>query len=865
MFHLPQNDYCFHLYHAIGTGNRVTALRLINNSITVNYSLNGYTPLHWAIYKNADFDIIKLLLDKGANIFTTDHQNNTPLRIAIDYYRTAAALLLIQKGALDGENLSELLVKPAVQNNPYFINMLIDHGMQNEPSISLQCRIRVVFRRGGLEIIDECIPKGFETNLTDNYSANSTNIELLTPLHIACEDDNRNNLRAYLENCVDDFAVNPETQSRIGRTPLLEACHHGNNEAVKVLLENHANPNAMDWFGRTALHFSCERKHKTTSSIIQLLLEHNAYTEAVNWVGRTPLFVACLKGNNEAVKILLENHANPNVRDRNGETALHLICSWESKTNLQIIKLLLKYNADIEAMDDRGWTPLITACSIGNAEVVKCLLEHHANPNVTDWIGQPALHLVCSWESETTPQIIKLLLKYNADIEAVDEQGRTPLFVACKSGNVAAVQCLLENHVNPNATNQHSQTALHYICSAKPGTTLQIIQLLLKHNADTEAMDDRGWTPLFEACSSGNIVAVKVLLGNHANPNVRCWNGRTALHLTSALEPVITLQIMQSLLKHNVDIEAADEEGRTPLIEACIYGNVVAVKVLLDNHANPNVTNHCGQTPLHFICFGETESTLKIIQLLLKHNADIEAVDEEGRTPLFEACNSENIGAVVGLLRYGANINILDQKNRSPLQCAADKILSTSPENSNIYTIIQMLVSHIITLKTVRLNVNTCEFITIRGVKYSAIEGLKSNEVLDDTIDTLDIKCEEEIKKMKMESIGINDMCFYELLTQHIHLIGILMENKKIQDILKSSIYDEKFPLFIGIVRFRLRDARIRYRRYKLQKSAREYFSSEINEGIPHECIDKVLDYLTIVDLNTFIRTFKPSRGESVL
>ncbi|XP_034937894.1 ankyrin-1-like [Chelonus insularis] len=581
-------------------------------------------------------------------------------------------------------------------------------------------------------------------------------------------------------------------------------------------------------------------------------------SENINAKGWTPLFEACRTGNILAVKFLLENHDNPNATNQHGETALHLICSRKSATTLQIIQLLLKHNADINAVNNIGWSPLFVACISDNIAAVKSLLENHANPNLTDQDGETPLHRLCLSKFEKKLTIMQLLLKHNADINAVNNIGWSSLFVACISENIAAVESLLENHANPNVRDREGQTVLHFICSSESETTLQIIQLLLKHNADIEAVDAKGWTPLSDACYNGNDKTVKFLLEKHANPNVRDREGQTALHSICSSKSNSTRQIIQLLLKHNADIEAVDAKGWTPLFEACRTGNIEAAKVLLENHANPNASNQRGYTVLHLFCLRKFETTPQVMQFLLKQNADIEAVDENGRTPLFVACIRGNDKAVKCLLRYGANVNISDKKNQSLLQCAVDKMLSTSSVNSNIHTIIQMLVSHIIKLKTARHNVSVCEFITTNGVKYSAIDGLKSNTVLNDSEDTL--KCEEEIERMKMESVGINNMFLYDLLTHHIHLLGILMENKKIQEILKPSIYDEKFPLYIGIIRFRLRDAQIRYRQYKLKKSAREYFSSNINQELPHECIDKVLDYLTIVDLKTFIRTFEPPR-----
>ncbi|XP_034949784.1 ankyrin-1-like [Chelonus insularis] len=555
-----------------------------------------------------------------------------------------------------------------------------------------------------------------------------------------------------------------------------------------------------------------------------------------SWI---PLFKSCKSGDVAAVKFLLENGANPDATKPHGQTALHFVSSYKSEKNLQILQLLIEHNADIEAVDKRGQTPLFEACICENFEAVECLLKNNANPNARDESGSTVLHRSCLMESETTCQIIQLLLKYNADVNAVCDIGHSPLFGACQFGGFAIIKILLENNANPNIVDQDGETPLHRIGYYESRTTRQIIELLLKYKADAEAVNKRGQTPLFEACRSGDIAAVECLLENCANPNVADRNGQTPLHHICLRECKTNLQIMQLLLKHDENFEA-----------------------VIEKHAIVNVADRDYGAIRHNLYLKECRRIIQIIQLLLKHNANIEAVDEEGHTPLFVACNSQNIVAVKVLLTYGANIHIFDKRNQSPLPCAVDKMLTTSPVNLPIHTVIQMLVSHSIKLKTAGLNLNECDFVTMNGAKYSAINGLKFNTVLDDALDTLDTMCEEEIKRMKMENIGINDMCFHELLTQHMHRIGILMENQKIQEILKPSDYDEKFPLYMGIVRFRLRKAQCRYERYKLQKSAGEHFRSNIKPELLPECIDEVLSYLTTIDLKTFIRTFEPSKGE---
>lgn len=68
--------------------------------------------------------------------------------------------------------------------------------------------------------------------------------------------------------------------------------------------------------------------------------------------------------------------------------------------------------------------------------------------------------------------------------------------------------------------------------------------------------------------------------------------------------------MISSLVSHGCDVDSEDEDGNTPLHIACQYRRVESVKALLYNHANPNATNHDGDSPLHLVgkdCYDSDE------------------------------------------------------------------------------------------------------------------------------------------------------------------------------------------------------------------------------------------------------------------
>ena len=88
------------------------------------------------------------------------------------------------------------------------------------------------------------------------------------------------------------------------------------------------------------------------------------------------LVVAFRTGNTEIIKILMENGADVNIKNKYGTTSL-THAAWYGCTGLA--KLLLEYGADVDAKDNRGWTALMWASLIGNIEIFKLLLENGAD------------------------------------------------------------------------------------------------------------------------------------------------------------------------------------------------------------------------------------------------------------------------------------------------------------------------------------------------------------------------------------------------------------------------------------------------------------------------------------------------------
>ena len=92
----------------------------------------------------------------------------------------------------------------------------------------------------------------------------------------------------------------------------------------------------------------------------------------------TPLHLASSKGSAEAVDILIRRGSDVNVQNENQSTPLHLAASSRMALKGTIVRLLLTHDANVDAKDSEGRTPLEIAASAGNSWIEKLLSDHLA-------------------------------------------------------------------------------------------------------------------------------------------------------------------------------------------------------------------------------------------------------------------------------------------------------------------------------------------------------------------------------------------------------------------------------------------------------------------------------------------------------
>jgi hypothetical protein len=173
------------------------------------------------------------------------------------------------------------------------------------------------------------------------------------------------------------------------------------------------------------------------------------------------------------------------------------------------------------------------------------------------------------------------------------------------------------------------------------------LMLLLEHRTNVNAVDDKGNTALHMAArgvAPDRKRIVEILLEYHADANMKRKDGRTALIVAVQKDNV---DVLNTLVAKNVDLDATDVFGWTALHHAAFTGNEIIAALLLKNGANVDARGQHGRTALHCAAGGGKE---KVARILLANKASIRHKDKDGQTAS-DLARKESHHKIVEILR----------------------------------------------------------------------------------------------------------------------------------------------------------------------------------------------------------------------
>lgn len=458
-----------------------------------------------------------------------------------------------------------------------------------------------------------------------------------TAVNAASEKGNAVMLMSLLKN-------NPNARTDVNHPggtygyPLIAAAARGDYTSVEVLLEHGAQVNQPNESGTIALHRAVANGHL---NVMELLIKKSSAVNQISTVFGTPLHAACRGLHTEAAKILLERGADPSIKDQRLRIPLHEAAEAkggldqvireilrtrpelvdevdvDSNTALQlasmagntdVVRVLLDYHANCTIGDKFNAQPLFRAAGCGHADIVELLLEvGHADPNATDCFGRAALH----GPAQTTDvRVHELLISKNADVNIVGNDKKTALHEACNMGRIKNVELLLEcEDIKINELDNDRFPPLYKaLCSSDANKDYfdkcvdpEIVKMLLKRD-DIDVNASNG-IAVQEAARKGFYGFVEKML-TERNANIQIQGGKYGGVLQAAAISG-DLQLVNLLLKpeYHADVNLQGGEFGCPLAAAAAFGHVHIVRRLLEAGANPCATG-VGRygSPLQSIC-----------------------------------------------------------------------------------------------------------------------------------------------------------------------------------------------------------------------------------------------------------------------
>ncbi|XP_038133002.1 histone-lysine N-methyltransferase EHMT2 [Cyprinodon tularosa] len=238
------------------------------------------------------------------------------------------------------------------------------------------------------------------------------------------------------------------------------------------------------------------------------------------------------------------------------------------------------------------------------------------------------------------------------------------LYPAAKQGEVQRVLLMLMEGIDPTyqSESQNRRSALH--AAAQRGL-LEVCYMLIQAGAQVDAKDKDLRTPLLEAVINNHVDVARYLIQNGACVYHVEEDGYTGLHHAAKLG---NLEIVNMLLETGqVDVNAQDNGGWTPIIWAAEHKHVEVIKSLLNRGADVSIKDKELNVCLHWAAYA---GNIDIAELVLNAGCSLSSVNVHGDTPLHIAAREGYLECVTLFLSRGADIDIMNREGDTPLSLA---------------------------------------------------------------------------------------------------------------------------------------------------------------------------------------------------
>jgi len=366
------------LHGAASCGQKDIVKAAIDKGADINARIRwgGETPLHYAFFNagrdddDARLEIVKLLVDSGANANIKTKEGQTPIKLAERCGMKACANYMRKhgkKGPVVQVAKTEYthITSAAVANRLDAIKYLLKKGVDINQAGEDGTALHIAVRKKYTDIVKFLVENGADIN--------KKNRDGMTPLVIAQSKDLMDIMKLLINKGADVNVKDPWSRS----TPLHHAVSKGDREMVELLLSKGAETKVKTKHGGTPFEFAMDRYDR---DIIKLLIKSGADVNAEVRVG-FPLLVALNKEDPEMAKLLISKGADVNITSNSDNSKIRPLHHAVMGGHKDLVKLMLEKGADVNAKDSAGRTAMgyarYTNAKVRN-EITALLRKHGA-------------------------------------------------------------------------------------------------------------------------------------------------------------------------------------------------------------------------------------------------------------------------------------------------------------------------------------------------------------------------------------------------------------------------------------------------------------------------------------------------------
>lgn len=430
----------------------IAELLLKENGVNINdqTQFGGETGLNIAI-RERNIDMVKFFLHNGANTEIRTVYGKRPLDTAIEYSSHGKFVdfnylnvikLLVDKGSdiFDKDKGgSNILFSISDDSSIDIVKFLVEKGVSiNDVNYDGDSYLHIAVQKGLLNISNYLIKQG--------ANINQQNIRGETPLFRAVNYNKFHMIQLLIKNGADINIRDSE-----GRNVIFHLIYDGIN-IVKYLVKKKIDIDIVDTRGNTILH---DTAYKGFSEIFKYLLKKGININIKNLEGFTPLYYLADGGFKNLIKSIDKKDIDFNSKNNTGETILFSIFK-KTPHDMEIVQLLIEKGFDIREVDIHG-NNLLFYCMKDETQIsnLKYLIEKGLNVNHTNYRGETPLHLASSYGNA---QAVRYLIENGSKVDVKNLYGDTPLLLATVNIRPEIIDILLSNNADFTIKNNQSTT-----------------------------------------------------------------------------------------------------------------------------------------------------------------------------------------------------------------------------------------------------------------------------------------------------------------------------------------------------------------------------------------------------------------------